>query len=279
MLNQPLVSIIVPTKNSAKFLEACLVSIKNQTYKNIEVVINDDKRTNDNTAELIVKYQKKGLNIIYIRENISTAQGRKKGVEYTSGQILLHLDSDMKITEDLVIECVDLINKRFDALVIHEESYGTTFWAKCKWLEKKCYEGIEQIESLRCIRKDIYKKVGGHNKKMVFSEDKDLDLKVRCAGYKIGRTKNIIFHNEGNLSLFKTLKKKLGYSKTANVFAKEYPEEFKWQINILNRYKIYFRNIKYLFFNPFLYIGMLFMKTCEFGFGGLGYLIGRIKQL
>jgi arabinofuranan 3-O-arabinosyltransferase len=277
-MDKSLVSIIVPSLNSMSNLEIMFESLIISDYKNFEVIINDDKRTTDNTEKLIEKFRKKGLNIIYKKENISMAQGRKKGVEFSKGKILLHLDSDMKISKGLISECVSLIeDKKYDALVIPEESYGTTFWAKCKWLEKKCYEGIEQMESLRCIKREIYNKLNGHNELMVFSEDKDLDLRVRKKGYSIGRTKNVIYHNEGNLLLIKTLKKKVGYSKTADIFAKVHPREFRWQSNIFIRYWIFLKNIKYLFLHPLLYVGMIFMKTSEFAFAGFGYIKRRVK--
>lgn len=273
-----LVSIIIPTYNSSANLTICLDSFLHSTYKNFEIIVNDDKRTNDDTSEIIAAFAKKGLDITYLKENILMAQARKKGAQYAKGDILLHLDSDMKVSADLLAECVDSVGNEFDALVINEESYGTTFWAKCKWLEKKCYKGVEQIESLRCIKREVYEKIGGHDERMVFSEDKDFDLRVRKARYRVGRAKNIIYHNEGNLSLLKTLRKKMGYSGTANIFAEKYPEEFRWQSNLLNRYRIYFNNPKYLFSHPFLYSGMIFMKTCEFGFGGVGYLLYMVRE-
>jgi len=275
-MNNPLVSVIVPTFNSYNNLKIFLNSFLFSKYRNFEIIINDDKKTNDKTADLIEEYLFKGLKIIYIKENILMAQARKKGAEYANGEILIFLDSDMKITENLLGECVKLINSEYDALVIPEESYGENFWAKCKWLEKKCYIGVEKIESLRCIKKDIYFKIGGHNEKMVFSEDKDLDIRVKKEKYKVGRTNNKIYHNEGKLKLLKILNKKLNYSNTANLFAKEHPKEFKWQINIFNRFIIYFKNIKYLFLNPFLYLGMIIMKVLEYFVASLGYLYIKI---
>ena len=49
-------SIIIPTYNSGKFLEQALLSIFNQTYKNIELIIIDGKST-DNTVDIIKKYE------------------------------------------------------------------------------------------------------------------------------------------------------------------------------------------------------------------------------
>lgn len=276
--DEPLVSVIVPTYNSSENVKNFLESFLDSAYKNIEIIVNDDPRTNDSTEAITKEYICRGLKIIYKKENISMAQGRKRGVDFSSGEILLHLDSDMKVTKGLIRECVDETASRFDALVIPEESFGTTFWAKCKWLEKKCYEGIEQIESIRCIKRGVYISLGGHDEAMVFSEDKDLDIRVRRAGYKIGRVKNFLWHNEGNLSLLKTLRKKLHYTNTANTFKQKHPKEFRWQVNLMNRYFVYLRKIQYLFQYPLLYVGMFFMKTCEFGFGGVGYVLQKLQM-
>jgi arabinofuranan 3-O-arabinosyltransferase len=278
MRSHILVSIVIPIYNGSKNLQECLHSILSQTYDNYEVIVNDDLRSKDNSKEISDKYIKKGLKIKYLRENISMAQGRKRGVEFSSGELLLHLDSDMILSKDLLIDCIANINKGFDALVIPEESFGLTFWANCRKMERKCYENVSQLESVRCVRRDVYLNIGGHNEKMVFSEDKDLDIRIRKSNYKIGRTKEYIFHNEGKLHLIQTLKKKVFYSGSADLFRINHPKEFMWQINPINRYILFIKNIKYLFISPKIYFGLIFMKTCEFCFGGIGYLVNKIKK-
>lgn len=274
---QPLVSVIIPTYNSANNLEVLLDSFKKSDNKNFEIIINDDKGTNDNTVEVVKKF-KDILKIIYIQENYKMAQARKQWVRYANWDILFHIDSDMKVTEWLIWEIIELM-QIYDALIIDEESYWSTFWAKCKWLEKRCYRWIREIESLRVVKKSIYEELDGHNEKMIFSEDKDFDIRVQKKWCSIGRVrKNFLWHNEWNLKLFKTLKKKKWYSSTANIFALEHPNEYKWQINILNRYMIYFKNIKYLFKYPFIYLGMILMKTLEFGAGALGLLLSKFNE-
>lgn len=274
----PLVSIIVPTFNSELLMQDFLDSCLRSKFKDFEIIVNDEVRSTDKLKSVCGEYEKNGLRITYIKENRSMAQGRKRGAEEARGTFLLHLDSDMQLTPSLLDECIEK-SKKYDALVIPEESFGTTFWARCKWLEKKCFQGVEQLESLRFIKKDIYNKLGGHDERMVFSEDKDFDLRVRATGYKIGRTVAYLRHNEGNLKLIKTLKKKLGYSKTANIFAKVHPEHYRWQANPLHRYVIFAWNIKYLFSHPFLYIGMIWMKTGEYIIAGASLFIKPIRPL
>lgn len=262
----PRISVIIPLYNSERNIKKFLDSALKSKFKNFEIILNDDKRSNDKTLDMVKRYIKKGLQIKYLRENISMAQGRKQGAKYAKGEVLLHLDSDMEITEDLLEEIDALLSRKYDALVIPEDSVGTTFWAKCKWLEKKCYEGVVHMESLRAIKKTVYDMLGGHDEQMVFSEDKDLDIRVRNAGYKVGRTQNIIIHHEGELHLFDTMRKKANYSHSANIFAQKHPKEFRWQINIVNRYVIYIKNAHYLFSDPLIYIGMILMKTLEFSY-------------
>lgn len=268
----PLISIIVPAKNSATNLGRLLSSCVNSEFRNFEVIINDDVTTTDDT-KLIIKEYLNSLKIIYLQNNIMMAQGRFEGSKKASGDIFLHIDSDMELSPGLLTECADKIDGHgYDALTIPEESFGTTFWAKCKYIEKKCYEGVEQIESLRCLRATLYRSVGGHNIDMVFSEDKDLDIRVRKTGAKVGTTKEYIRHNEGELKLYQSLKKKLKYSATASVYAELHPVEYKWQINIFNRYILYAKNIKLIFSHPLLYVGMIIMKTAEFSFGAFGLI-------
>lgn len=279
MTRPPVLSVVVPAYNSAVLLREFLASFQASDFRDFEIVVNDDVRSSDDTPRVVAEYRAAGLAVRYLKENRSMAQGRRRGAAEATGDILLHLDTDMTVTPGLLGECAELLNDAYDALVVPEESFGTTFWARCKWLEKKCYDGVEQIESLRCLRRDIYEKLGGHDERMVFSEDKDLDLRVRAAGYRVGRTRGFLFHNEGALRLSRTLRKKLGYVGTADVFAQEHPEAFRWQINILHRFALYLRHIRYLRSHPLLYAGMWFMKISEFAFGAAGHVLRRIRPL
>ena len=275
MSNPPALSVVVPVYNSATLLRDFLASFAGSVHRDFEIIVNDDPRSADDTAEVVESFRRAGLPVRYLRENLSMAQGRKRAAAEARGSVLLHLDSDMTVTPGLLGECVSLLAARYDALVVPEESFGTTFWARCKWLEKKCYDGVEEIESVRCLRRPVYDAVGGHDPRMVFSEDKDLDLRVREAGYRIGRTRNFLHHNEGDLRLWRTVRKKLGYSQTADLFAQRHPEAFRWQANIFHRFALYLRNGRYLLTHPLLYGGLWVMKVCEFAFGAAGHLRQR----
>ena len=81
--------------------------------------------------------------------------------------------------------------------------------------------------------------------------------------------------------LFTTLRKKYYYAKElAKYIAKnKHTHNISNQTGIFSRYKLFFSKPSKIFRHPFLWVGMIFMKTCEFGFGGVGYLIGKFKKI
>jgi len=270
-----LVSIIIPTKNSSRTLESCLKSIKEQSYKNIETIVIDNS-SNDNTKDISRKYTDKVFN--YSPER--SAQ-RNFGVKNSKGEYLLIIDSDMELSKDVVKSCVEkiLLNKEIKSLVIPEESFGEGFWAQCKKLERSFYVGVDWMEAARFFDKEIYLEVKGYDEEMVSGEDWDLSQRFELLG-KVGRIDNFIYHNEGNLSLLKTLKKKYYYASKFEKYKNTNLNKLKIkkQSSILERYKLFLSNFSKIIENPILWTGMIFMKTLEFGFGALGYLIKNIIQ-
>ena len=77
----PLVSIIVPIYNAEKYLKDCLESIKNQTYKNIEVIMVDDG-SKDGSAGIARRYASSDSRFIYIlQENSGVSVARNTGLK------------------------------------------------------------------------------------------------------------------------------------------------------------------------------------------------------
>ena len=73
-MENPLVSVIIPTYKSSRTLEKCLESIKNQTYKNIEIIVVDNNST-DNTKEIAKKFTQKVIPRARLRDDIEHRVG------------------------------------------------------------------------------------------------------------------------------------------------------------------------------------------------------------
>jgi len=273
-MKQPLVSIIIPTFNSSYSLEACLQSIKYQSYANIELIVVDNNSW-DNTKEIAHCFTPKVFN--YSPERSTQ---RNYGVSKCAGIYVMIIDSDMELTIDVVKSCISEIeyNPVMQGIVIPEESFGEGWWANCKKLERSFYVGVDWMEAARFFRKNAYEQVGGYNEGMVSGEDWDLSQRIAKVG-KIGRINDFIFHNEGRISLLMTIRKKFYYAQKFASYVRfnEGEKNLRSQTGIVSRYLLFFSNPRKLFGNPILGLSMLFMKTCEFGVGGAGYLMGKFK--
>ena len=87
------VSVIVPVYNSSKYLEECINSVIKQTYKNLEIIIVNDKST-DNSLSIINLFNDKRIKVINLDENSGVSNARNKGVELSTGDLICFLDSD-----------------------------------------------------------------------------------------------------------------------------------------------------------------------------------------
>ena len=103
------VSIIVPVYNVEKYLEKCLDSLVNQTFKNIEIIIVNDGST-DNSEKIINKYCQKYHNIrnIYI-ENHGQGFARNIGMKNATGDYFMFVDSDDYVDKTIVQKLVSAI--------------------------------------------------------------------------------------------------------------------------------------------------------------------------
>jgi glycosyltransferase involved in cell wall biosynthesis len=253
-----LISCIITTKNEEEVIRQLLFSIKEQSYKNFEIILIDNNST-DKTTKIAKRFGARIFNFGPER----SAQ-RNFGVKKARGEYVLILDADMVLNKNVLTECIEKLeeDKDLEALVIPEKSFGKGFWTKCRAFEREFYIGESSIEAARCFRKDVFLKFNGYDETMTGPEDYDLPLRISKAGNKIGRIKNYILHNEKYFSPIKSAKKKFYYAAHAQTYFKKHPEMAIKQGNLLFR-PVFFRKWKKLLSHPILSIGMFMIKGIE----------------
>lgn len=96
------VSVIVPVYNVEKYLDKCLASLVNQTFKDFEVIIVNDG-TPDNSQKIIDKYTKKYSNFKgFIKKNGGLSDARNFGIKKASGEYISLVDSDDYVASDFL---------------------------------------------------------------------------------------------------------------------------------------------------------------------------------
>lgn len=99
-VESPLISVVVPIYNVADYLDACLVSLARQTYRNIEVILVDDGST-DGSREKCLDWEKRDCRFKAVRKaNSGLSDARNMGVGYSSGDYISFVDGD-----DIVSPC------------------------------------------------------------------------------------------------------------------------------------------------------------------------------
>lgn len=94
------ISVIVAVYNTEKYLDRCIESLLNQTYKNIELVIVEDCST-DSSRKLLKKYKEnKNIKVFYNRENRGLSYSRNYGLKKSTGDFIGYIDSDDYVEPD-----------------------------------------------------------------------------------------------------------------------------------------------------------------------------------
>lgn len=103
-----LISIIIPIHNAELYLRQCIDSVRNQSYRNLEIILVDDGST-DKSGSICDEYQKndKRIKVIHKKDEGVTC-GRKAGLEISTGKYIGFVDSDdwidLKMYEELLRE-------------------------------------------------------------------------------------------------------------------------------------------------------------------------------
>lgn len=112
------ISIIVPVYNVEKYLEKCLISLVNQTLKDIEIIIINDGST-DNSQKIIDKFKKEHTNIKSIEQkNQGQAVARNVGLEYCTAEYVTYVDSDDYVELDMMKKLYKNVEKNKYDIVI-----------------------------------------------------------------------------------------------------------------------------------------------------------------
>ena len=112
------ISIIIPIYNVEKYLDYCLKSIIEQTYKNLEIILINDGST-DNSLEICYKYKKIDKRIILIdNKNHGVSYSRNKGIDVATGKYIVFVDSDDTIDKNYIFELVNANKDNFYDIVM-----------------------------------------------------------------------------------------------------------------------------------------------------------------
>jgi glycosyltransferase involved in cell wall biosynthesis len=271
----PLVSVVVPTLNAARLIEACLNSIDGQDYSPIELIV-VDCHSSDETIRLAQEHTSK----VYLEGSapppadvFSAPAQRNTGADRAGGDYIYYVDADMVLPPGLIRECVDLlIDGAADAVIIPERSFGVGYWAGIKAFERSFYSGDDLVEAPRFIRSDVWRKLGGLDTSVGGNDDWDFHIRLGAGGYRVVRAQQEVLHNEGRLSLRRLARKRYIYGRYSHAFLRKHG--MGRAIAHYNPLRRYFANKARLAAHPLETAALFVMRTVEYSAGAAGMLVG-----
>lgn len=148
-------SIIIPAYNAEEYLYECIDSLKNQTYKNFEVVVVDDG-SKDNTPamcdSLSVKYKELRITAVH-QANQRQIAARMNGIDHSLGKYIMFLDADDKLAENTLDVIHKAIAKYDTDIVIYDglrfsgdamQPYGTHYSEDILLLKENAYTKFKE---------------------------------------------------------------------------------------------------------------------------------------
>ena len=143
-----LISIVIPIYNAEKYLEECLNSIKNQTYKNIEVImVNDGSK--DNSETICKRFSEDDTRFRYFTKvNGGVSSARNLGLDNVKGEYITFIDADDWIAEkhlELLINSIKKTNSDIGVSSYKEFNNKDTYYIRVYTKQEKNLLNFEKM--------------------------------------------------------------------------------------------------------------------------------------
>ena len=252
-MNQPLVSVIVTTKNEEKNIARFLHAIKQQTYKPLEIIVVDN-----NSKDQTVAISKLFTKNIYQHGPERSAQ-RNFGAAKAKGAYLFFLDADMELRPEAIASSVASADKDCQAVIVKEIFIGRGFWSKCKALEKTSYSDSGEAEAARFYTRKLFLQLNGYDEQLTGPED--MDMHHRAAAFTSFARTGIILHYDEHISYVQFLKKRYYYSLSLRRYFTKNPKAQQQEFHFIR--KAYLKNWKLFLKHPILALGFFVLRIGE----------------
>jgi glycosyltransferase involved in cell wall biosynthesis len=183
--HHPAVSIIVPCFNGGRFLDALMMSLARQTFRDFEIIIVDDGSTDEETPPKLACLRDRAR--VIHQDNRGPSAARNTGARAAHSDTLFMLDCDDTIESDFLAETVPLLQAApadIGMVFTHLRLVGAETGLVSRYFNRFDLLFTNTLSSGLILRKDAWRAVGGYDESMRDGyEDWDFSLRLARAGY------------------------------------------------------------------------------------------------
>ena len=197
----PLISVIIPVYNvDEKYLDECIKSVLDQSYKNFEICIADDNSTEKSTKEILKKYESNPkIKIKYRKENGMISKCMNDAIQLAEGEFIGFLDNDDTLNPNALYFMVRELNKnpKIDLIYSDEDKIEDGKYCdvnfKPDWSPDTLLS-MNYICHFTVIRKEIGDKIGWFRSEYDGAQDYDLFLRITEKTNNIAHISKVLYH-------------------------------------------------------------------------------------
>ena len=200
---QPLISVVVPVYNvKSRLLRECIDSVLAQTYTNWELILVDDCSSMRSVRPTLRRYEgRKGVRIIYRKENGHISRATNTGFDAASGEFIGLMDCDDLLAKNALYEVAKLLNQQRDLDYIYSDEDHISeddrkrmdAFFKPDW-SPDTFMSLMYTCHFSVYRRSVINEVGGLRVGYEGSQDYDLLLRVMEKTDRIGHVPKILYH-------------------------------------------------------------------------------------
>lgn len=200
-MEDPFVSVIIPTRNEEKFIAQCLQSVVDQDYPQdrMEVLVVDGE-SEDRSREIVSEFSSRYPTIKLLNNpKLNAPAGLNLGIREARGDIIVRVDGHCLLEPDYISQCVrclretgadnvgglmKAVGQDYVSQVIAQaiSSFFGSGGSKFHYASREQY--VDTVY-LGAFRRSVFDKVGFFNEKLVRNQDYELNYRIRAAGGKI----------------------------------------------------------------------------------------------
>ncbi len=197
-MKNPKITVITPSYNQGSFIEETILSVLNQTYKNVEYIIIDGG-SKDNTVDIIKKYSDK-IDYWVSEKDSGQTNALNKGVKVATGEILCWINSDDVLVPWALQKVADFFSNHPDIAIVNGYTLRIDKYSKCMynhfvpepttWFSKHGIYYINQPSMF--FKRKLIDELGVFEESFHARMDQEFVMRVLAAGNKFGKINKVL---------------------------------------------------------------------------------------